>query len=390
MPAAVRALFDASLALVRRSSSGTVAVARLAGIVDLDAVPERYRERVARELDVAVAATGDPLPLAKVERELRSWWGAPPDEMLDALEHEPLAVTASAQVHRAQRDGKAVAVKVRRPGLAAAVRADLGLVDALGPPLHRVFGALDAGVLLREARERLLDELDLEDAGATQQRLARATRRLDGVRVPGVDTELSAPGVLVSELLEGPTLAAAAPEDPGAVARALVAFSLGAPRAVALSPADPRPDHVVLLPGGGIGLLGTGAARAVSRELFDAALDALAAVRDGERNAFGAAVECMALLPADAAPDAFDVVEELFGDLLRGPARLSADVLRDLTERALAALPPALPLIARLTPDRADLWPLRMLAQLAAVLGRLDATENWAALALAAGRRGWG
>jgi hypothetical protein len=128
----------------------------------------------------------------------------------------------------------------------------------------------------------------------------------------------------------------------------------------------------------------------VSRERFDAALDALAAVRDGERNAFGAAVERMALLPADAAPDAFDVVEELFGDLLRGPARLSADVLRDLTERALAALPPALPLIARLTPDRADLWPLRMLAQLAAVLGRLDATENWAALALAAGRRGWG
>ena len=389
MPAAVRALFDASLAVVRRSSSGTVALARLAGIVDLDAVPERYREPVARELDAALAATGDPLPLAKVERQLRSAWGAPPANVLDALESEPLAVTASAQVHRGERDGRAVAVKVRRPGLAAAVRSDLGLLDALGPPLHRVFGALDAGALLSEARERMLDELDLEDVGATQQRLARATRRLDGISVPGVDTELSAPGVLVSELFEGPTLAAVAPGDPGAVARALVAFSLGAPRAVALAAADPRPDHVVLLRRGGIGLLGTGAARAVSRERFDAALDALAALRDGERDAFGAAVERMALLPANATPDAFDLIDELFGHLVRGPARLDAGVLRDLTERALAALPRALPLTDRLTPDPADLWPLRMLGQLAALLGRLDTTEDWGALALAAGRRGW-
>jgi len=389
VPAAVRALFDASLAVVRRSSSGTVALARLAGIVDLDAVPARYREPVARGLDAALAATGDPLPLGKVERELRSAWGAPPGKVLDALDPEPLAVTASAQVHRGERDGKVVAVKVRRPGLAAAVRSDLGLLDALVPPLHRVFGALDAGALLREARERMLDALDLEDVGATQQRLARATRRLDGVSVPGVDTELSAPGVLVSELFEGPTLAAAAPEDRGAVARALVAFSLGAPRVVALAPADPRSDHVVLLPRGGIGLLGTGAACAVSRDRFDAALDALAALRDGEPDAFGAAVERMALLPADATADAFDLLDDLFGRLLRGPARLDADVLRDLTERALAALPRALPLVDRLTLDRADLWPLRMLGQLAALLGRLEATEDWGALALAAGRRGW-
>ena len=66
----MRALFDASLAVVRRSSSGTVALARLAGIVDLDAVPARYRKPVARKLDAALAATGDPLPLGKVEREL--------------------------------------------------------------------------------------------------------------------------------------------------------------------------------------------------------------------------------------------------------------------------------------------------------------------------------
>ncbi|MFL5835707.1 MAG: AarF/UbiB family protein [Solirubrobacteraceae bacterium] len=390
VPVAVRALFDAALALVRRSSSGSVGVARLAGVVDLDAVPEPYRERVARELGAAVEATGEPLSLSRVERELRSAWGRRPADVLDALEPEPLGVTASAQVHRGVLDGAAVAVKLRRPGLAATVRSDLVLLDALATPLARVFGAADPGALLREARERVLDELDLEHAGTTQRRFARAARRLDGVTVPAVHGKLSAPGVLVTELLVGPTLAdGSVPADAGAVARGLVAFHCGAPRAVALVAADPRADHVVLLEGGGIGLLGTGAARSADRARLDAALDALAAVRARDADAFAAAVGRMRLLPADAAPDAYALVDELAGDLLRGPVRVQAALLADRTERALAALPRALPLADRVMPDRADLWPLRMLGQLAALLGRLDVEEDWAALALRAGRGGW-
>lgn len=390
VPVAVRALFDAALALVRQSSSGSFGVARLAGVVDLDAVPEPYRERVARELGAAVEATGEPLSLSRVERELRSAWGRRPADVLDALEPEPLGVTASAQVHRGVLDGAAVAVKLRRPGLAATVRSDLVLLDALATPLARVFGAADPGALLREARERVLDELDLEHAGTTQRRFARAARRLNGVTVPAVHGKLSAPGVLVTELLVGPTLAdGSVPADAGAVARGLVAFHCGAPRAVALVAADPRADHVVLLEGGGIGLLGTGAARSADRARLDAALDALAAVRARDAGAFAAAVGRMRLLPADAAPDAYALVDELAGDLLRGPVRVQAALLADRTERALAALPRALPLADRVTPDRADLWPLRMLGQLAALLGRLDVEEDWAALALGAGRGGW-
>ena len=390
MPVAVRALFDAALALLRQSSSGTVGLARLAGVVDLDAVPERYRTRVARALDAAVQATGEPLPLSRIERDLRSAWGRRPADVLDELELEPLAVTASAQVHRGTLDGAAVAVKLRRPGLEAAVRSDLVLLDALAAPLARVFGAADPGALLREARERVLDELDLEHAGATQRRFARAVRRLDGITVPAVHGELSAPGVLVTELLEGPTLAdGSARADAGAVARALVVFHCGAPRALALMPADPRADHVVLLDRRGVGLLGTAAARAVDRGRLDAALDALAALRTQDAGAFVDAVGRMRLLAAGPAAATYALVDELAGDLLRGPVRVNAALVAERTERALAALPRALPLADRLTPDRADLWPLRMLGQLAAVLAGLDVVEDWAALALDAGRAGW-
>jgi ABC1 atypical kinase-like domain len=390
VPAAVRALFDAALALVRRSSSGQVGIARLAGVVDVDALPRYLHDAVGREFDAAVAATAEPIGLKRIERELRSAWGQPPTKVLDAIEAEPLAITPSSQVHRGSLEGTAVAVKVRRPGLERAVRSDLGLLDALGPPLGRVFGALDAAALLREARERVLDELDLEHAGATQRQFARAARRLNGVAVPAVHVELSAPGVLVTDLLEGSTLADAAPEDPGRVARALVAFYLGAPRALGLVPADPRADHVVLVADGGIGLLGTGSARSVDRGRLDAALDALAALRGEDPGAFAAALAAMGLLPVDAGEEAFALVGALVGDLVRGPAVLDAPALAALTDRAIVMTGDALPVASRLTPDRADLWPLRMLVQLAALLARLGVDEDWGALALAAGRDGWG
>ena len=73
----VRALFDAAVALVRQSSSGTVVIARLDGVVDLDAVPPRFRARFAQELDAA-AATVEPLGMNTVERELRPGARPPP------------------------------------------------------------------------------------------------------------------------------------------------------------------------------------------------------------------------------------------------------------------------------------------------------------------------
>jgi len=100
-------------------------------------------------------------------------------------------------------------------------------------------------------------------------------------------------------------------------------------------------------------------------------------------------VQGLALLPAEAAGDAYDLLDELIGDILRGPVRFDAVAVSDLIDRALAAVARALPLTERLTAEPADLWPLRMLVQLAALLGRLGATEDFCALALAAGRDGW-
>ena len=110
----------------------------------------------------------------------------------------------------------------------------------------------------------------------------------------------------VSSFLEGPTLASGArPDDPGAVARLLVRVYLGAPRGIGLVLANPRASDVVLLPGGGIGLIGPGAARAVEATRTDVAVRALEALRAGDEAAFASAAADLGVLPVAAARTAY-------------------------------------------------------------------------------------
>lgn len=373
VPPALRALFEAARALVRRSATGRVLLGRAAGLV-----PEAPWEAALQQAREEASA---PLEPRAVERALRAAWGRPPARVLDALElGTPVAVTPLAQVHRGELDGEPVAVKVARPGLAAAVRSDLALLEALRPALAAALPGHDAGVMVAEIRERVLDELDLEHEAAQQRAVARALRGRAPVEIPAGHSELAAPGVSVSGFLDGPTLAAARPADPGAVARALVAAYVAAARA-GLVLCDPRPNHVVLRPDGSVGLLGTGAAVAVDRSRLRGWIALAGSLRAADPGAFAAEAAELALLERAAdARAVHGLLREVFGNLVAGPARLDGAALAAVADRALPRAGAAVALAARARPEPHDVWLGRGGGQLLAVLAGLGAREDWLAL----------
>ena len=368
---------------MRRSSSGRVILGRMAAVIDARALPGAEDE-ITPHLERAHDDAAVPLRAEEVERALGSTWGTPPSRTLDALDPEPLAVGPAAQVHRATYEGRPVALKIQRPGLAAAVRSDLGLLDLLAAPLRQVFGAMDAAAILREVRETALDELDLEHEASTQRAARRLLRGVPGLVVPAPVMDLCGPEVLATELLEGPTLVTAAPADPAALARVLIAAHVTAARAgIVLT--DPRPSHVVLLPDGRVGLLGTGVGRAVDRSRIDAALQALVHLRAGDQDAFAAVLAgALGVLPPAEALQAYALVGELAGELLTGRARLDPGALAAAGRRGQEQMRGGLALAAAAQPSPSDLGPARSLVQLAALLARLGAEEDWGALVLEA------
>ena len=155
------ALLQVGLRLARSAPSGRILLARAAQAIELSWIPRPWGDELAAELAAARTVAREPLQPRRVERALRDAWGVPPADELDELDLEPVAVTPTSQVHRGVLEGKPVAVKLLRPGLAASVRQDLALLEGLLSPLGAAFPAIDPSAVVHEFRERVLDELDL-------------------------------------------------------------------------------------------------------------------------------------------------------------------------------------------------------------------------------------
>jgi predicted unusual protein kinase regulating ubiquinone biosynthesis (AarF/ABC1/UbiB family) len=389
---AIRALMAAGLKIARSTSSGRLAFAQANALVDPEALPPALRERVVEELGAAAAAVS-PISPKDVAKALQKAWGSAPEKLLQELDLEhPIAVTAGAQVHRGVHDGAEVAVKLLRPGLAESVRADLALLDTLSAPARRAFPAIDATRLIREVRERILDELDLEHGAHAQRAAARALRRDGQLHVPAVVADLTHNDVIVSALVPGPTLAAGIPagRDAGETARQILRFFAGAPRAIGLVHADADPANI-LFTDGGIAVVDFAATGPIARELLDAALDALQALRAGDAETFAAVVvDRLGVLPdAASATKAMGVLREIGADLLTGPARLDAAALVALNARAEQRSDVLLSLGVGASIAPEHLWPLRMVATLVPTLARLGVTADWVADGIAFARNGW-
>jgi len=388
-PEALRALADTGLRLARGTTSARLALAGLRDTVDPATLPPKIRERAAAEMERAHAETTQALPFKQVEKALKDAWGEKPASILDELDSEPAARTPTAQVHRGVHEGADVAVKVLRPGIADQVRQDLNLLEALIRPLGSVFPSLAPGLLLREVRERVLDELDLEHEASTQRSFARALKRHPQLFVPAPVSALCHERVLVSAWVDGtPVGELIDPEERSAAARALVAFHVGSSRFGTVH-ADPHPADALRMADGRVAFLDFGAVRRVPVARVDEAVIALDAFLAGDADVLGASLDRLGWLPAEVGATALVIGRDILDGHLEGPSRIDASVVVETGQRAAAHAEALWPLaqVASIPPE--DLWPLRMLAALATLLARLDVEEDWPELLRRAARDGW-
>ncbi len=383
----IDALIAVGLRLARGAPSGRVLLARAALSVDADWIPRPWGDTIAAELDAALRDALEPIPFKEIERALRSAWDGKPTDELDALESDPVAVTPSAQVHRGELDGSPVAVKVLRPGLASSVRQDLALLEGLLSPLGAAFPAVDSGAVVREFRERILDELDLEHEATSQRRFHRALRDHPFLVVPAPVTRLAHEDVLVSEWIDGVPLWRA--PDPDLAAARLLAFVIGAARN-GFAHADPHPDDVLVLPDGRLAILDFGATRVLDADRFAAIAQAVEAFVADDPDAFGAATERLGALPAAHARTAIDLIRTSLGELAGdGAVRLDSAAVLGARDRALDQPRALTELIAAGSLPPEDMWPARGVTQLFGSIARLGATGPWRELVRAAVRDGW-
>ena len=167
-------------------------------------LPDDWERELARlRQDVAT------FPYADVRRIVTEDLGAPPEQLYERFDEVPLAAASLGQVHRARIGGEEVVVKVRRPGAARRVRADLGIMRNLTRFLERqAVWAREVGLVevVDEFGRNVLSELDYNGEAYNARRLAATMRDVDGIDVPRIHSGLSSTRVLTMDYVDGVTI----------------------------------------------------------------------------------------------------------------------------------------------------------------------------------------
>lgn len=248
-------------------------VGQLASFIDIDFLPEEYRE-IYQERLAGLRTSAPPMPWERVEKVLaEEYEDCPLDELFAEIEPEAFAAASIGQVHRARlRDGRAVAVKIQYPGVAEALEADLRNAGTLMHLAKVLAPGLDSKAVAAELRERVLEELDYELEAQNQRTFARAYRGHPFIYVPDVITRLSRRRVLVAELVAGQgfeQVKELPKPDRDRFGEIVFRFSFGSVHHLQHFNADSHPGNFILMADGRVACLDFGMTKKLDPEQIE-------------------------------------------------------------------------------------------------------------------------
>lgn len=180
----------------------------LAGRPDL--LPPEYQVALARLHDRVA-----PFPFEDVEHIVFAELGVRLSKAFDTFDPQPIAAASLGQVHRATlRDGRAVVVKIQRPGIRQVVAEDFEVLADIAAFLekHSDTGRLYRFTeLLEEFRLTLRDELNYEQEAANLDLVGRNLREFRRIHVPRPVHDYCSPVVLTMEHMQGRKITALSP-----------------------------------------------------------------------------------------------------------------------------------------------------------------------------------
>ncbi len=225
------------------------------------------------------------VPFEALRPQLREDLGGEPEAVFAWFDTVPLAAASIAQVHRARvHDGTEVIVKIRRPGIADTIAADLRLLQRLAALAEAELPALKPyhpQQLVREFARSLRRELDLAGECRQAERIATNLQTLPWITVPRVYWHHTSERVNVQDFIAGTPGGALDALTPEAGFNRTVLAQRGAQAVLKMIVqdgvfhADPHPGNVFYLPGNQIAFIDFGMVGRLSQRRRDELLQLL-------------------------------------------------------------------------------------------------------------------
>lgn len=236
--------------------------------------PDLVGEAAARDL-LTLQDALPPLPFPAIRAAVEGALGQPLDALFARFDEEAVGAASIAQVHRAlTTDGRDVAVKVLRPGIADQFARDIATYEWAAAHLEQLGGEakrLRPRLVIANLKRWTARELDLRREAASSSELAEAMAAEAGYVVPEIDWDRTTGKVMTMAWVDGIKISdreaiIAAGHDPKVLAARLVNTFLRQAIAEGFFHADMHQGNLFVMADGRIAAIDFGIMGRINRQ----------------------------------------------------------------------------------------------------------------------------
>ena len=143
-----------------------------------------------------------PLSGALVKKIIRKYLGDDPQVLFDVFSFQSENAASIGQVHRAEKNGKKLAIKIQYPGVSNSISSDLAIVKPIALKMFNLKGK-DTDRYFREVEEKLLEETDYLQEIKHSQFISDAAKNISGLRFPKYYPKWTTARTLTMDWMDG-------------------------------------------------------------------------------------------------------------------------------------------------------------------------------------------
>ncbi|MFN3139046.1 MAG: ABC1 kinase family protein [Allomuricauda sp.] len=213
-----------------------------------------------------------PLSAPLVRKTFKKYLGKYPEDVFDQFEKDSVNAASIGQVHRAEKDGRKLAVKIQYPGVAESISSDLALVKPVAIKMFNLKGK-DSEKYFKEVEHKLVEEtnyiLELEQS----DEITKACSVIPNMRFPKYYRDLSSERILTMDWMEGKHLGEFTKTDfdselGNKLGQALWDFYMFQIHALRRVHADPHPGNFLVSGAGELIAIDFGCIKAIPEEFY--------------------------------------------------------------------------------------------------------------------------
>ncbi len=165
--------------------------------MDKNMLPTAYQDKFTMS-----QYSAPPLSYPLVVKTFKKYLDKSPDQLFENFTTQAVNAASIGQVHKAELDGKELAVKIQYPGVADSISSDLKMVRPIAARMLSI-NTSELEQYIGEVESKLIEETDYQLELKRSIEITAECAHLEGLKFPNYYPELSSERILVMDWIDG-------------------------------------------------------------------------------------------------------------------------------------------------------------------------------------------